>query len=92
LTIFEQGIVFQAALVERGFEAIEQFEQGMHNNGLDGSEGWLLKSNFWVCSVVSAIVPQECSLALFCMGAVAILVLKQHSTLQSHCATSANLQ
>jgi hypothetical protein len=36
--------------------------------------------NFCVVLMVFAIVQQTCSLALFCMGAVVILVLKQHST------------
>ena len=38
-----------------------------------------LKGDFCVCSVVYGIVPQVCCLALFCMGAAAIVVLKQHS-------------
>jgi hypothetical protein len=42
--------------------------------------------------MVFAIVLQLCCLALFCMGAAAILVLKHHAALQSHCASSANLQ
>jgi hypothetical protein len=36
--------------------------------------------NFCVVSMVFAIVRQLCNLALFCMDAIAILVLKQHST------------
>jgi hypothetical protein len=34
-------------LVERCFEAIEQFERSMQNNGLDRGEGWLRIAIFW---------------------------------------------